>query len=211
MQPRRLARELALLTLGQFSAPDVLSGSSGSTEPPDFAKVMAAAVHALTTEVQETLETAITELQQGDKRLLDSEIRANSLPSARVMVQEAIDLTEKAITRLTLALELPELLQMSNQVEVRDYALQISQQVFAKRSKLDEVLNESMVDWHLERLPRIDQDILRIALAEITLLGIPPAIAISEAVELAKRYSDEESRRLINGVLRRVLKSIGME
>ena len=127
------------------------------------------------------------------------------------MVREAIDLTEKAINHLSIALELPQLLQMANQAEVRDYALKISEQVQRNRAKLDEILNESMVDWQLDRLPHIDQDILRIALAEMTLLGVPHPIAISQAVELAKRYSDDESRRLINGVLRRVLKAIGIE
>ncbi|MFZ9739025.1 MAG: transcription antitermination factor NusB [Prochlorotrichaceae cyanobacterium] len=205
MQPRRLARELALLTLGQISADADLKGLA------DFDQILAGAVTSLTQEAQETLETAITELQQGDKRLSDSEIRTNNLPSARAMVQEAIDLTEKAINRLSIALDLPQLLQMANQVEVRDYALEISQQVKQNRPKLDEVLNESMTDWTLDRLPHIDQDILRMALAEITLLGVPHPVAISEAVELAKRYSDDEGRRLINGVLRRVLKAIGIE
>lgn len=205
MQPHRLARELALLTLGQISA------AADLKDLADFSHVLAGAVNTLTTEAQETLETAITELQQGDKRLVDSEIRANVLPSARAMVREAIDLTEKAINHLSIALELPQLLQMANQSEVRDYALKISQEVHTHRSKLDEILNESMVDWQLDRLPHIDQDILRIALAEMTLLGVPHPIAISQAVELAKRYSDEESRRLINGVLRRVLKAIGIE
>jgi len=205
MQPQRLARELALLTLGQISA------TAEFKDVSDFFQILAGAVNTLTTEAQETLETAITELQQGDKRLVDSEIRANGLPSARAMVREAIDLTEKAINHLSIALELPQLLQMANQAEVRDYALKISEQVQRNRAKLDEILNESMVDWQLDRLPHIDQDILRIALAEMTLLGVPHPIAISQAVELAKRYSDEESRRLINGVLRRVLKAIGIE
>lgn len=205
MQPQRLARELALLTLGQISA------TAEFKDVSDFSQILAGAVNTLTTEAQENLETAITELQQGDKRLVDSEIRANGLPSARAMVREAIDLTEKAINHLSIALELPQLLQMANQAEVRDYALKISEQVQRNRAKLDEILNESMVDWQLDRLPHIDQDILRIALAEMTLLGVPHPIAISQAVELAKRYSDEESRRLINGVLRRVLKAIGIE
>ncbi|NEO00992.1 MAG: transcription antitermination factor NusB, partial [Moorea sp. SIO3I7] len=57
--------------------------------------------------------------------------------------------------------------------------------------------------WQLKRLPRIDRDILRMAVAEISFLGIPDRVAINEAVELAKRYSDEEGHRFINGVLRR--------
>ncbi len=206
MQPRRLARELALLTLGQLAPPQLATPDS-----IDFTKILASAVQALTSEAQESLENAMTELQQGNQQLLNSEIRANTVASARAMVQEAIDLAQKAINHIGIALELPELLQMATQAEVQDYALKISQQVLNKRSDLDEVLNESMVDWQLDRLPRIDQDILRIALAEMSWLGVPHQVAISEAVELAKRYSDEESRRLINGVLRRVLKVIGLE
>jgi N utilization substance protein B len=61
-----------------------------------------------------------------------------------------------------------------------------------------------MVDWQLKRLPKIDQDILRLAMAEILYLDIPQKVAINEAVELAKRYSDDAGYRFINGVLRRV-------
>jgi N utilization substance protein B len=62
-----------------------------------------------------------------------------------------------------------------------------------------------MVAWQLKRLARIDRDILRLAVVEMDYLGTPDKVAINEAVELAKRYSDEDSYRFINGVLRRVV------
>jgi N utilization substance protein B len=52
---------------------------------------------------------------------------------------------------------------------------------------------------------------LRIAVAEISFLGLPTRVAINEAVELAKRYSDDEGHRFINGVLRRVTDRINAE
>jgi N utilization substance protein B len=62
-----------------------------------------------------------------------------------------------------------------------------------------------MVTWRLKRLARIDRDILRLAVVEMDYLGTPDKVAINEAVELAKRYSDEDGYRFINGVLRRVV------
>jgi len=198
MQPRRIARELALLSLSQLpTSPEKLS----EQQPSD---VMLAAVRTLTSEAQESLETAAAELKRSSDRLLTSETRASDVQSARAMVSEAIELTEAAINRLGSAIELPEFIQLANQKEVRSYSLSLITTVNARRPEIDEILTQALLDWQLNRLPRIDRDLLRIAVAEIKYLGIPEKVAINEAVELAKRYSDEEGRRFINGVMRRV-------
>ena len=69
-------------------------------------------------------------------------------------------------------------------------------------------MERSLIDWQLNRLARIDRDILRIAVAEMEYLALEPSIAINEAVELAKRYSEEEGYKFINGVLRRVTEQL---
>jgi N utilization substance protein B len=61
-----------------------------------------------------------------------------------------------------------------------------------------------MEGWRLSRLPRIDRDILRLAVVDLQTMKTPASVACSEAVELANRYSDEQGRRMINGVLRRL-------
>ncbi len=76
------------------------------------------------------------------------------------------------------------------------------------RTQIDQLLQESLVDWQLTRLARIDRDILRIAVTEILFLEVPDRVAINEAVELAKRYSSDEGHRFINGVLRRVTNQV---
>jgi N utilization substance protein B len=204
MQPRRIARELALLSLSQ------LPNSPEKLEAQQLSNLLLAAVRILTTEVQDNLTTAAAELQRASDRLLTSETRAGDLQTAKVMVKEGIQLTQTAINRLATALELPELLQLANQgdFDVRNYALQIIGTVNAKRTEIDEQLAKALVDWQLGRLARIDRDLLRIAVAEIMFLGVPHSVAINEAVELAKRYSEEEGHRFINGVLRRVTEQI---
>jgi N utilization substance protein B len=127
------------------------------------------------------------------------------------MVLDAIELTQKAINRLGTAVEIPEVVQLSNQQEVRTYALELVKTINRRQVEIDQILTQALQDWQLNRLPRIDQDVLRIAVAEISFLGLPERVAINEAVELAKRYSDDEGHRFINGVLRRVTDRIHKE
>jgi N utilization substance protein B len=124
------------------------------------------------------------------------------------MVADAIELAEKAINRLGTAVEIPEVVQLTNQQEVRSYALEIIRTINRRQVEIDQALTQALQDWQLNRLARIDRDILRIAVAEISFLGVPERVSINEAVELAKRYSDEEGHRFINGVLRRVTDQI---
>ncbi|MBE9125658.1 MULTISPECIES: transcription antitermination factor NusB [unclassified Coleofasciculus] len=198
MQPRRIARELALLSLSQ------MPHASEKLDAQHLSNLILASVRTLIGETQETLETAAAELKRGSDRLLGSEIRTTDVRSARAMVFEAIELTQKAINRIGGSVEIPELIQLSNQQEVRAYAIEILKTIKHRQEDIDKSLTQSLQDWQLNRLPRIDRDILRIAVAEMTFLGIPDRVAINEAVELAKRYSDDEGHRFINGVLRRV-------
>lgn len=202
MQPRRIARELALLSLSQ------LPTDSKKLATQQLPNLLIAAVRTLTGEVQESLTNATTELQRGNDRLLTSQTRAADLNTARTMVKEAIENAQNALNLLGSAVELPEFIQLSNQKEVRDYALAIVSTVNEERTAIDEYLSAALVDWQINRLARIDRDILRIAVAEMKYLGIPDRVTINEAVELAKRYSEAEGHRFINGVLRRVTDKI---
>ncbi|MBD2127047.1 transcription antitermination factor NusB [Microcoleus sp. ZQ-A2] len=205
LQPRRIARELALLSLSQMpSTPDKLDAQQMNN-------LVLAAVRTLTGEIQEALETAAAELQRGSDRLLTSETRASDVLSAKAMVADAIDLAQKAINRLGTAVEIPEMVQLTNQQEVRTYALEILKTINRRQVEIDQSLTQALQDWQLNRLAHIDRDILRISVAEITFLGIPDRVAINEAVELAKRYSDDEGHRFINGVLRRVTDRLKIE
>ncbi|NEO42554.1 MAG: transcription antitermination protein NusB [Moorea sp. SIOASIH] len=197
MQPRRIARELALLSISQ------MPNSPERLDTQQLNNLVLAAIRTLTGEIQEALETAAAELKRGSDRILESETRATDVRSARAMVTDAIELTEKAINHLGSAVEIPEIVQLSNTAEVRSYTLEILKAVSRRQLEIDQMLNQALKDWQLKRLPRIDRDILRMAVAEIAFLGIPDRVAINEAVELAKRYSDEEGHRFINGVLRR--------
>ncbi|MFY7931500.1 MAG: transcription antitermination factor NusB [Microcystis aeruginosa] len=197
-QPRRIARELALLSLSQ------IKGNPENLEQQTLNDLILVAVRTLTLEIQETLETAAAEISRGNERILASDTKATNLKSAQTMVKEAISLTHNAINRLGTVIDFPEIVQLSSQYEVREYALELIGTVYRRRAEIEQELTGALVDWQLHRLPRIDRDILQIAVAEMLYLDIPQKVAINEAIELAKRYSDDEGYRFINGVLRRV-------
>jgi N utilization substance protein B len=197
-QPRRIARELALLSLSQ------IKGNPENLEQQTLNDLILVAVRTLTLEIQETLETAAAEISRGNERILASDTKATNLKSAQTMVKEAISLTHNAINRLGTVIDFPEIVQLSSQYEVREYALELIGTVYRRRAEIEQELTSALVDWQLHRLPRIDRDILQIAVAEMLYLDLPQKVAINEAIELAKRYSDDEGYRFINGVLRRV-------
>jgi transcription antitermination protein NusB len=202
MQPRRIARELALLSASQMpNNPEKLSQQ-------ELQSFIFAAVRTLVGEVRDTLETASLELKRSSDRLLDSKVRSVDTQSTQAMLSEAIDLAQVAINRLGTAVDLPELAQVASQTDVRDYALRIIQTLNDRRSEIDEILEASLVEWQLHRVAQIDRTILKIAVAEIHYLEVPERVAINEAVELAKRYSTEDGHRFVNGVLRRVSRQL---
>ena len=73
--------------------------------------------------------------------------------------------------------------------------------------KLDEIANKYLKDWTIDRLGKTDQAILRMSLYELLYTDTPDIVCINEAVELAKEYSDDKVKNMINAVLDSVMKN----
>ncbi len=71
----------------------------------------------------------------------------------------------------------------------------------ASAQEIDSRIAEKSENWRLDRMPAVDRNILRMAVYEMTHLGTPPPVVIDEALELARRFSGDESVSFINGVL----------
>lgn len=66
---------------------------------------------------------------------------------------------------------------------------------------VDEQISRHAEHWRMERMPAVDRNILRLAVYEMMYAGTPAAVTIDEALELARRFSNEESVQFVNGVL----------
>jgi N utilization substance protein B len=86
-----------------------------------------------------------------------------------------------------------------------DFSVQLFLSVTGDLAGIDAVIESSSENWRLERMSRVDRNILRIGVAEILHAeDIPARVAINEAVELAKRFGTKESASFVNGILDRV-------
>ncbi|MFM6628271.1 MAG: transcription antitermination factor NusB, partial [Microcystis panniformis] len=75
---------------------------------------------------------------------------------------------------------------------------------YRRRAEIEQELTSTLEDWQLHLLPRIDLDILQIAVAEMRYLDIPHIVSFIVAIDFAKCYSVDDGFGFINGVLRRV-------
>jgi N utilization substance protein B len=73
---------------------------------------------------------------------------------------------------------------------------------------IDEHITRHAEHWKIQRMPSVDRNILRLAVYEMLHTETPPAVAIDEALELARRFSGEESVHFVNGVLDAIRKGI---
>ena len=89
--------------------------------------------------------------------------------------------------------------------EVREYARRILEGTLSSLDQIDQRIAAAAEHWKLSRIAPVDRCVLRIAVFELLESSdVPPKVAINEAIELAKKFSTEQSGAFVNGVLDRI-------
>ena len=106
-------------------------------------------------------------------------------------------------------LDYKELLELEQEEIVNSsYVNTTLTEIIDKLEEIDNVISNNLKDWKLERLSKMDRQILRISAYEILYSDIPYKVSINEAVELSKKYSEkDESYKFINGVLKGIVET----
>ena len=78
--------------------------------------------------------------------------------------------------------------------------------VVTKKEELDELANKYLNKWTIDRLGNTDQSIIRLAIYELLYTDTPGVVVINEALELAKSFSDDDVKNMINGILDKIYK-----
>lgn len=212
MLARRAARESAVMILSQ------IDGDIGKYKTEDFEELAVRSVRMLTNNAYEDLKTVASsvlemrdyiddyELRHPDNadKPLNSEYLPVPMPltsdmSGRLAVLE--DVCEKAFA----ALEIAEMAVLQEASETKKYTAKIIESYFRNHVEIDGLIKKYAKGWDFSRLIKTDRNILRIAIAEMLFVKETPVkVIIDEAVELAKRYSTEDSSSFINGILAKV-------
>ncbi|CCY63327.1 n utilization substance protein B homolog [Clostridium sp. CAG:967] len=218
MQARRAARELAFILFSQFDKKITHYSKN------DLEDIILKSVRILTSSATDELKIAVGSLvamrDQIDSYEADAEVNLNRpigvanipvpIPMTSDMtgrINEMIDIAEKSL----MALEIAEFTTLDSQSEVKDYAVSIAEFFQKNHEEVDNIIQKYAKNWDLGRLVKMDKDILRIAIVELLYMkDAPMKVIVDEALELAKKYSTDDSASFINGILAKVIVDYGI-
>ena len=219
MQARRAARELALILFSQFEK-EITHYSK-----KDFEDIMLKSVRILSNsaseelkltvgsliDIKEFLDTYEAEHESNLSRPIGAKNKPVQIPMTDEMI-EKVDTMLKKKKKAIMALEIAEFTTLENQSEVKDYASEIAEAYKNNHKAVDEQIQKFLKGWDISRLVKMDKDILRIAITELLFTkGAPVKVVVDEAVELAKKYSTEDSSSFVNGILANVIVENGLK
>ncbi len=122
--------------------------------------------------------------------------------------RQARECALEVLYRLDLVGDEPEntiseiLLRKNPSEETENYLRRLIGAVLGNQQETDATLRKHLRRWRLERLTVLDRAILRLAAAEILYFDdVPPKVSINEAVDIARKYGDDEAGKFVNGVL----------
>lgn len=218
MQARRAARELALILFSQ------LDKKITNYSKTDFEDIILKSVRILTNNASEDLKLTVGSLMEmrefideyeinhetNLERPIESQIIPVPIPMTSDItgrINEMLEIAEKAL----LALEIAEITTLESKNEVKNYAVLIAEQFKENAEFIDNQIQKFAKGWDIERLVKMDKDVLRIAITELLYIkDAPMKVIVDEALELAKKYSTEESSSFINGILAKVIVENGI-
>lgn len=214
MLARRAARELTLILFSQ------LGDDLKQYKPNDFNQIILNSIRTLTNNAYEELKLQsstvvemiqyIDEYEANHPENLARPIESNDIPVPIPLTSDMsgrltniADVCEKAFA----ALEIAEMSALEENSETKTYIKKLTKEYAEHHEEIDEEIKRHALGWDFNRLVKTDKDILRIAIAELLFVKEAPLkVVVDEAVELAKRYSTEDSASFINAILAKVIK-----
>ena len=219
MQARRASRELALILFSQFDKKII------EYSDKDFEDIILKSIRVLSNNSTDELRTAVGTLIDIKEFIDNYEADAPSnlerpigVENKPVPIPTTADMTEKidsvleVVEKAILALEVAELSVLESQDDVKDYVIKIAKSFKEHYEEVDAQIQKFSKGWDINRLVKMDKDILRIAIIELLFIKeAPMKVVVDEALELAKKYSTEDSSAFINGILAKVVLENGID
>ena len=205
MDHRSLSRELSLILLGLLK--DDINQENFDFDSINFESIFESGIELMINHCREELAECEDNLDKTYSKILKGELYENKnelFEKSRNEIKETVYNIEIIMNTLSDILDFPKLIVISDHAEVRNDIKNRILKVFKNIFHIDTMIDNVMEGWRFKRLPRIDRDILRIAFVDIEYLNIPVSVACNEAVNLANKYSDNQGRKMINGILRRL-------
>lgn len=212
MNYRTAARELVMLAIPQ------LPKDKSKLDTIDFGKLLISFTRSLGDYSKKNIKSVYIDLQKMEDYLSNAEIEHPDNEEKVSQIQpvlipdtnelkRVVELLKQSTLELYNAIETPELIAHSDQDLTKDFALKIFEAYIQNKDKVNNTIDEAAnlrkndKKWKVDRMVRLDRDILRIATTELLFLDIPKEVACDEAVKIAEKYGGDESKKFVNGVL----------
>lgn len=213
MQARRASRELALILFSQ------LDKDIEKYKKENFSSIILKSVRTLISTSSDEINLVVSDLNEIKNQVIEYEnnhednlnrpIDIDNIPVKIKLTSDfeaRVDSMLSAAEKTLSALDIAELTTLSSQEEVQEYVERIAEEFKKHKNDIDKIISDFAFGWDIDRLFKIDKDILRIATIELVYLKDAPCkVVIDEALELAKKYSTDDSPSFINGILARVV------
>ena len=129
--------------------------------------------------------------------------RSEAREQAFIVLFEKIFDEESAISEIIKNAQEAEL------IKINGFAQSILTAIEENSSKVDEVIENNLKGWSIQRLPKVSLAVLRLAIGEMLFVDdVPAGVSVNEAVELTKKYGTNDEASYVNGVLGSVAKSL---
>ena len=185
----------------------------------DFQDIVLKSVRTLTNNSADELKAAsaaiiemkeyIEEYEANHPKNLERPIDVSNVPVPMPMtsdMQGRLDDLLNIAEKTMLALEIAEMATLEENSDVKEYIVKIANAFKANKETIDEQIKKFAFGWDINRLVKMDKDILRIAICELLYVqDAPLKVIIDEALELAKKYSTDDSAAFVNGILGKVV------
>ncbi len=211
MKARTVSRELALFALFQMDK----KGDKFALNRLNLQELIINTVRSLSTLAEEQIESVGSEIASFRDYLIDYEIDhpenlelpidIPTRPVALATTKDMMNRLEKllqSIDNLQEALDVPEIKALAEREDIQNYAMMLVRNVSTHQAEIDQLIGGAAEGWKVERIQKMDLMLMRLALAEIKYAeNVDTATVINEILELAKRFTTEESRKFIHGIL----------
>jgi len=211
MNARRVSRELIIMVLSQIKL---------NEKNIDIDDILVNSVRTLVDDAKDDLETTtsllidikdyiqnyeIDSVENKNRPVMSSNV-AVELPKTDEFSQKIDDMLDVA-EKCFKAIEAAEIAVLEETAVVKNYARTVVENIIANRKEIDGMIEEYSIGWDISRMVTIDKNILRMAICELLFNkeDVPQKVIVDEAIELAKRYSTEDSSSFINGLLGKVI------
>lgn len=219
MQARRASRELAFILFSQFEK------TITNYSKENLNDIIVKSIRILLSSASDDLKISLGALEDMKNRIEDYEAEheinlkrpmgAQNIPVPMALtsdmsgrISEMIEVAEKAL----LGLEIAEFAALDTEADVKEYAIKIAEAFQKNQKEIDATISKYSSGWDFDRLVKMDKDILRIAICELLYIKeTPMKVVVDEAVELAKKYSTDDSASFVNGILAKVIVDNGLK